>query len=428
MAEKKLICSECGKAPKKTLKGRLPHGWKRTGPETMCPVCWKAKFFLRAITFAVSGPLKKSDWPELREALQQSWAMGTQLCNWASTELAKADVVRAPNMVKLPPFDAPYLYPEARRLFPALASQTVVALLNTVQRKYNAARYERIWLGRAALQSYKYPVPVPVPGAGYQCDMLKRGEDEVPVVRVRIGDRRWTLLLRGGPEWRRQLNDFLLIVNGEGEQVEGAIGRQVVTASAHRGGFSEKAAGGGQAQFNRLMFKVVAWLPRAPDTLKKKRKAVQLTLATGADYFWKATLDGQAPWIIHADHVRRWVVSHAGRLDHLSEDQKFETRRSRRARRPLNEHRQKVATKQHHRLETWCHTVAALFMQWCVRRKVTRVQYDDADKGFLKDFPWHNLKTLLKDKLNVAGIEFAEVASAAVPSEGCMGARVEATD
>jgi hypothetical protein len=389
--------------------------------EVVCPKCWHDKFFLRAITFAVSGPIVKEDWPALREALQAGWAQSTRLCNWAVTELAKADVTRQPDMAKLPKFALPYLYPPARKLFPGLASQTVVALLNTVQRKYAQTRFERIWLGNVSLQSYKYPVPVPVPAAGYSCELMKRGPDRVPVVHLRIGDQRFSLLLRGGVEWARQLHDFTQVVHGHGLQCEAAIGRRRVTDSDTWNGVAERQAGGGQRQHYRIMLKLVAWLPRKP--VGKKQKPKNLTLNTGQDFFWQAVLDGGQPWILHADHVRGWVLSHAHRLQHWSDDQKFEHRRNARARQPLNEHRAAAARKQNDRLDTWCHTAAALFTQWCSRQRVTRVQYDETGGHFLESFPWHRLKTLLQEKLNVAGIDFAEVASATVPEESSTSAR-----
>lgn len=407
----KLICCGCGKQPKDTAKDRLPRGWKRLEAEIYCGDCWDNKFFLRAITFAVSGPVIKDDWKEFRESLQVGWAQSTQFANWLTTEFAKADITRGPTMDKLPPFDVPYLYNEGRKFFPGLASQTVVALMNTIQRKYNSTRYDRIWLGRVSLQSYKYPMPLPVPAASYSCEMMKRGSDAVPVVHVRIGDRRFDLQLKGGREWGRQLNDFQKIVAGEAVQCEMAIGRAPVTQSDGHNGLQERAAGGGARQYYRIMLKVVAWLPRDEIKVKKKKK-VALLLKTGKDCFWMAELDGCKPWIIHADHVRRWVVSHAHRLQTWSDDQKAEKRRTKKDRRPLNEHRALASRKQNDRLDTWCHTCAALFVQWCQRQRVTTVNYNDTER-FLESFPWHRLKSLLQEKLNVAGIEFVDASAKA---------------
>ena len=360
--------------------------------------------------------------------LNINWAQATSLCNWAVTELAKADVIRQPDKKKLPKADLPYLYPEARKLFPGLASQTVVALLNTVEKKYRKARYERIWLGAASLQTYKYPEPIPVPAASFNCEMMKRGKDSIPVVRLRIGDQRFDLQLRGGVEWARQLYDFKMLVRQEAQQRQLDIYRKWVTVSDTWNGVEDRKAGGGNRQFYRIMVKIGAWLPRKPISGRKgKHPSVQLALSTGKDFFWKMQLDGGEPWILNADHVRRWVLAYSQRLNRLSQDRKFGPRRSERDRRPLKEHGAIEAHKQNARLDTWCHTAAKLITDWCVRKQVTRVQYDDAEKTY-KDFPWHRLKTLLKEKLNVAGIDFAEiaVASAAVPEEPSTSARADA--
>ena len=118
------VCSTCSKKVL-TEKGHLPSGWKRREAEVICSDCWRDSFFTLSITMAVSGPLEKKDWPAFREMLNINWAQATSLCNWAVTELAKADVIRQPDKKKLPKADLPYLYPEARKLFPGLAGPTV---------------------------------------------------------------------------------------------------------------------------------------------------------------------------------------------------------------------------------------------------------------------------------------------------------------
>ena len=67
-------------------------------------------------------------------------------------ELAKADVIRVPEMgERMPPMPRVYLYPEARRLFPMLDSKSLSAILNDAESRYRKSRLASIWLNRDRL-------------------------------------------------------------------------------------------------------------------------------------------------------------------------------------------------------------------------------------------------------------------------------------
>ena len=165
-----ISCSRCGqgkdaKAGKQGAK--LPRGWKRREDEIICPACWSKAFVLRALTMPVAGPHGDLDWPGLRESLSGAWRDATSLANWAITELAKADVIRRPDMDKMPPAPQPYLYPGARVRCPQMDPQSVVSLLHAVEGKYRATRYDVLWRGAASLPNFRYPMPYPVNAQGW---------------------------------------------------------------------------------------------------------------------------------------------------------------------------------------------------------------------------------------------------------------------
>src|SRR5262245_8469993 len=332
-------CSTCEKTSKDLLTKagnlRIPRGWKAGDAEgeVLCGDCWGKKYVLRAVTIPVVGPLEgpQKNWPVVRKALQAAWADATSFCNWAALEMAKADCVRTPDMKKLPSMPQLYLYPKGRDLFPGLESTTRVALEHTVAAKYRADRYKRIWLRRASAPNFSYPVPLPVPSQNWTIRWLSANEP-IPVLSIRLGGQRIELKLRSGHEFRRQLRAIEQLIAGKARACELAIHERRVTASAHRPGIESAVAGGGQKSMSRIMVKLVAWLPRTEYHPKDKT----LLVSTMKDAFWGAVVEGTDPWLLHAHHVQRWIVAHSKRLQSLSDDQKFERRRTVKERLPIN--------------------------------------------------------------------------------------------
>jgi hypothetical protein len=370
----------------------------------------------------VAAPID-CEWKELREQLASAWAKSTRLANFLVGELSKADVVRSPGMVRMPKAPNPYLYPLARALIPSLASQSVVALCNTVQRKYNEMRIAVIWRGEASLQRFRYPVPYPIPSQGWKASYLSETE-KVPIVRVRFDQRTVHLRLRGGHEFRRQLGAFAQIVGGEAVPCQMAIYRKRVTESDSRPGVTSRENGGGTKAIHRIMVKLVAWLPRSARCAGANST---MLVKTSAHEFWCAVVEGREPWILNADHVRGWIAAHNKRISRLSQDTKYEKRIPERMRRQINDRLSLMSQKQHDRLATWNHTATAMLVGFAQRQKVMTVEYNDTDKTYLPSFPWFDLRTKLQQKLEAAGIGFKH-ASAEVPSENADALAAERTE
>ncbi len=151
-----------------------------------CPACKRQRFALRAIALPVSGPADAT-WPELRAALHTAFGETTRCANWLATQFYARDRHREPGDVKLAAMPRVYLYPEARRLFPALASQTLASLERQVLARYRATRLALVWRHAAALPTYRYPAPLPLPARMWALDC----QDDRWRLSVRIGDRRW---------------------------------------------------------------------------------------------------------------------------------------------------------------------------------------------------------------------------------------------
>ena len=147
----------------------------------------------------------------------------------------------------------------------------------------------------ASLPTYRYPTPFPVPNQGWHATI----EADQAIVSVRVGEARCRLRLKRGPQFRRQMEAFRQIANGEAVAGELAI-------LDHVG----------------VMVKMAAWLPREDH---KGARADVLTVRTGKDCLLIAVkAKDEALWRYNGDHLRRWAGEHRTQLQRWSEDQKDE--------------------------------------------------------------------------------------------------------
>jgi hypothetical protein len=378
-----VTCSGCAMERKTKLtpknEPRTPKGWKRTGEAFLCSQCWGKKYILRAITMPVASP--DGDWKDLRADLKTMWVQTTQACNWLMTELYARDV-RRNGEDKMPAMPVVYLYPEARRRFPDLPSVTVAGLEQTVKAKYRAKRYEVIWTCASALPTYRYPTPFPIPNQAW---MALHDESGRPLVSARIGEKRWTMRLKGGARFRRQLAGFEQIANGAASQGEMAIFQSG----------------------KDLMCKLVAWLPRQSKT--GERTGVLTARSTAESLLVALNQKDEKLWVYNADHLPRWASEHRKQLQRWSEDQKAEHRPVP----PFAERRAHAARKYKQRMASACHQIAAMLVGYADRRRFAGIKWDDSDKSFAPEFPWFQLKELISEKADAAGIEFEHASSEA---------------
>ncbi len=397
----KITCCACAESreAKATAKGgaRLPRGWKRFDERAYCGECWGERFILRAVAFPVVGPIGR-EWPELRKALAEGWSQSTQLANWFSTELYAADARRESGMAKLPAMPQTYLYPKARERFPEFPAALLVTIEHAVSGKYRAKRYELLWTGETSLPNFRYPFPYPIRSTDWKAKFV----DERPVVRCSIARETFELRLRGGAEFRRQLASFRQIVDGQAVQGELSLYRVRAAESDGRNGVAENESG---RVTWRIMAKLVAWLPRKEQAKRETERF--FSLRTDADCLLYGMLqDRETPWLLNADRVRDWSHQHRRWLQRMGDDSKAETRKPKRRRRRVLAEYDRRAEKYRNRMKSFVQETAAAVAGFCVRNKVTRVKYDDANKSYLAGFPWHELKSRLAVKLDEAGIGF----------------------
>jgi hypothetical protein len=368
---------------------RTPKGWKIFRDQIYCQKCKHIAYVLRALTLPVSGPLDGT-WPDFRVALRTAWGESTRCANWMTTEFYARDIRRAQGETKLAKMPRVYLYPEARMLFPSLPSQAVASLEQELQGKYRAQRYDLLWTQTRTLASHRYPYPIPIPSQGWT--LATTEADGRWQVTFRLGDRRWTVQLQGGPHMRYMAAGLKQLITGTA--FGGALSLYQVTS--HPGDHRTE----GLPQ-RRVMLKIPAWFPRADP----KDAAGIMTVRTSGDEFLIATHEDRT-WTLHADHIRRVVVAYDKQRFRLSEDLKAERRRPRAQREGMVDRMGQMAERQHHRLTTWTHDASRQVVNYAKRQGVAAIQYDDTIRSYVRSYPWAALRQAIEQKAQQAGLLF----------------------
>ena len=420
--EASLVCAGCGVTRERLVTGRgearVPAGWKRLLGRLWCPACKRQRFVRRAVTLPVSGPADAT-WAELRDALHTAFGETTRCANWLVTQFYARDRQREPHDARLPAMRRVYLYPEARRLFPSLASQTLASLEQQVLARYRAGRLALVWRHAVSLTTYRYPTPLPLPARMWTLDCREQRWH----LSVRIGDRRWSLRLRQGAGMRRQIAMLRQIADGEIEAGEATL----YEIHAHRGDHRTESASD-----RRLMVKIAVWLahPARDDedegevTVSRSSSTTaasdRLVVRTAADAFLVAqfanpanaadgtTVGNDTSWTLHGDQVRRWIMQAARRRERLQQDLlRLQPAARGRFTDGLADGERLRAARLHRRLHDWTHQSTAQLIAWARQQHVRTIVWDDTERGYLPAFPWRQFVTTLSDKAALAGIRVA---------------------
>jgi hypothetical protein len=306
--------------------------------------------------------------------------------------------VAMPNVSRVAPGAAPPVtfharlvgYPEARLLFPDLPAQAVAALAQRVGALYRAHRHDILSRGTQSLPVFRYPAPFSMPSQAWRVQETGGRWH----VALRLGDRRWTLRLRGGPQMRRQLERLKLIESQVAQRGDATLYEIAASTGDHRSGFTGHRA-------SRVMLKLTAWLPKpAPVTgatlrLRTDKAALLAYDGTG----WRIDA-GSMREILATDTRRRseWPLASAHGL-HLTSRQRARLRQMRADRR----------RRTHLRIADACRVYAAQAAAFAARQRAGVVEYTDADQSALPHFPWEHLRRQIAAKLDERGIRFVHV-------------------
>ena len=383
--------------PTRSGRARLPRGWKILGGRSYCPACKTKAYALRTITIPIAGPVN-GEWAGFREALRAGWSASTSCANWMTTELYRRDVRRQPGETKLAKMPSIYLYPEARVLFPDLPTTAIVSLEQELRARYRAQRHDVLWMRSRALASFRYPHPLPIPSNSWS--LVEVGREWH--LSFRLGDHRWTVRLRSGPEMRYQTAGLRQIKAGAA--VAGTLSLYQVLSN--RG--DHRAEGAHPS--TRVMVRIPAWFPRET----QREASGHLCVRTSDEHFLVAGADDCA-WVLNADHVRRWVVAFDRQRRRLVQDLKAE-RRTRDQKEGMLGRLSQLAMRQRHRIDTWTHEASRQVVNYAIQKRCAGISYDDAVQGYVRSFPWEALRQQIRDKAERAGLRFDYVTRASLAS------------
>jgi hypothetical protein len=340
----------------------------------------------------VSGPVDAT-WGEFGTALRVAWAETTRAANWIATELYARDIRREADDRKLRSMPRLYLYPEARVLFPALSPINLVSLLQSVERTYRRRRYELLWLRAVSVPSYRYPVPAPINEQAWTLTQTDGGQIHA---RIRLGDRWFTLRLRQGPDFHRQRAQLRSIVAGAALPAAGALYSIRATGDDQTGDKRHTERG------QRVLLKLVAWLPRPPQV---PAAAGILLVQTSGSVLLVLRMDGQGiVTTIPADHVRRAIAAHEVRRARLATDLAV-VRRWKPSERAGLQARLTRITDQHRRaMRTWLQQIAARVVRVAQRQQCGTVRYEDEVRDFQLPMPWQAMRESLKQAVEGHGM------------------------
>lgn len=345
---------------------------------------------VRAMTLPV-GVSIGLEWKELNAKLNECWRLSTDLANWCVHSLYRIDT---PNEPKTPEAVKKwYGYGEASKSYAkwgewAGAMASAQCVIRAVQRKYIQTRFDVMFRHDAKSLTYRFPYPFPVHNQSWSM----RYDHGFPVVSLTLPGikDRLDIRLKRRADFGRQLAMFRQLHDGTAVSGEAAI---------YRNGKGD------------VLVKLVGHFPQRE---AGKERSHACFLHTDPNALLVAEIDGRAPWILNADHLKRWQAVHRVYRQRMSEDLKREKRMSREQRADALKSMDLRCEKHRHRLDTAVHQLSAQVARFCERQGVATVAYDDTIKTYIPDgFPWCQLKEKLRYKLEGMGVEWIDGTSRA---------------
>lgn len=379
-------CSRCTveRGTKKKRKGgdRLPPAWKRDDDEQpVCDKCWRTAYRLGVCIVPVAeaiGETKDAMW----DAIRSCWNASTHAANLCVQTLAKADVIRSPEMEKLPTMPKTYLYGEIGTLT-TCDKLTLTAVIHAAEARYRKSRFGVVWTRKERLPLYQYPAPYPLRTDNWRVEIDANGG--AAILHCRFAGKWWALRLRGGHEFYRQRKQL--------ESLAGMTKVHRVEASLYR-----------SKSGTRIMAKLIGWFDREPQ--RNIRMGGEMAVTTGGGRFLCAVVRGRDPWILNEDRMRDKIQRHAYLNRRFSEDLKFEHRWPKSHREKMVADNQSRCQRQNDRLKTFSDQRAKMLAEFAHRCNVKSVLYDDTDESYFDSFPWFKFRERLKLLLEAKGIEF----------------------
>lgn len=402
------VCDGAGCESRKKTKPakagglKVPLGWKRIGGELLCPACVDARYYTRAIRVPIVGLYDSGrnpgDWAECRRSLTAAATEMARFANWYVQRLYAADLACAPSLertkdgkVKLPtcPEIEDY-YARATRAFPALAPTAIVAASKMVRGWYVARRFEALVELKRSVENYRWGyLPIEIPAQAWS---LRETADGKLWVRTQVGPgTSWDVAILPDYPALHYLRQIMT-------NVAVPLGLKIVRGQRpHQG-----------KRIDCWMFRVAARLPRqAP---RGKLQEVTLTLGHDAESLLFGHVEGIDEVFEFGGATLKSIIVGGDKSERLARvESRARCEWSRRKRERWARHDGLGAQKRADKIKDQVKLAAAELARWADRQRVTSVDYDTTDRGFVPHFPWHALRQAISCALERRGIALHDV-------------------
>lgn len=422
-----ITCDATGKtAETVSLKDgspRLPKGWKKIGGQIYSPEAKKSLYCPRSIRVPVASVVEGYDppnwsvercrlgWQSFRLAVKEASLTAAQIGNAMMFELARLDSLpleEGEKGRKLPKWPLATkevwkrLYSVGREQFPEFDSQSLAAIRQRAWRRYNnprSGRFQIRVLGTASLPTFRDGIPVPLPARDCK---LWFGDSKKPFLRFRLGGQRFTVRLRGGFRFSRQIAALKKAAADPALRGEVSLCLRKV-GDSHHNGLATRAQPGANAKKTEVIAATSVLLPRD----KGERTDSALIVKTCKDRLWQVLCAGREEhWDFNEDQAKGWVIAHRARLFRICQDRRFERQRPRKERAGLDGLTADQAKKYDDRFRDWCHKAERMLVNFARRQKCGRIQYDDSETGFCPGLPWFKLRSMIEQKCSEFSVGF----------------------
>ena len=338
-----------------------------------------------------SGGTKSEFYRDLRAMLQRcAAAMNRCLIECAKVDADAMAAVAAGEPV--PKLDQSYknlgkrLYDSIKTSFPG-QSNIAATITRAANEKYCAERFQ-ILIGRRSLPTQRsWPMPL-LHNKSTRMVKFRLDHDGNVLASFKLGETCYVVRLRGGSNYARQLRTIKAAIESE-------------------------AIGDSKVWIDRRGVAVFGIACRIPP---QDREGLSGTLRvhTSRDAFIVATKQqNDTPFVINADHVKRWQAERMRIQQRLRQDRKSGTVRAK-----LVNRQRIVSQKYFNRLDSFTHEAAAPIAEHARRRRVSTVEYDGTIKSYYgPQFPWYEFEQKLEDKCQLIGIQFVKVTQEMKPAE-----------
>lgn len=321
----------------------------------------------------VGGGTKSEFYASLREHLNKARAAA----NIATNVLVKNDdwSERNPKKQKAP-------YQAIASMFEG-SSAVASYIARDVRSKYYKTRPKAL-VGRSVFQnvrSFPWHLKNDSGGKTFWLSVV----DGNVIAKITLGDKKWDLRLAGGSNYRRQLSTLKKAIENN-------------------------TFGGSQIYLDKSGRAILAISCRLEVRQSPKRIAGSVArVYSSKDSIVNISFPGWLrPFVVDCSDVITWKAESTRR--------NFEFRQARKRGGNLERIREasrSVAIKSQNRLKTKAHTLAAIVADKCFRLGIETVELDLSSRLFCKSFPWFDLETKIKEKLEIIGVEVKEVTHSA---------------